>query len=325
MIKLLKISFGAAFSIMLANFLGLNNASSAGIIAILTIQDTKKETIYLSIKRLFVFILATVLAVVMFEIFGYNPIVFGVFLFVYALLCYKIEFKQALSVIPVLILHYMNEQGVSVSLFKNELLLFLSGAGTGTLLNMYMPGDVKRIRKIQSMLEDDLRTILYKMSHYITEEDKSDYTGECFEKIDEHIKNGLKYAYANMNNTFMQETQYFIDYMQMRKQQTRILRNIYDKIITLESVPEQAQPIAEFIGHISRTFAESNNAKTLISECNTLCESFHNSPLPLTRSEFEIRAVLYLILLDFRTLIKIKSDFADSLSEKQIEIYWKNK
>lgn len=56
MLKLLKIAVGSAFSIFLADALGLNYGTSAGIITLLTIQDTSKETIAISVKRVFAFL-----------------------------------------------------------------------------------------------------------------------------------------------------------------------------------------------------------------------------------------------------------------------------
>lgn len=322
MVKILKIAAGSMMAIMFAELLGLEYAVSAGIITLLTIQDTAKETINISLKRICAFLFASGLAYVLFTFLGHHVWVFGLFLLIFVSVCSRFDLKDAIAMNSVLTTHYLLYESITPAVFVNELLLLAIGAGIGTLLNLYMPGDVKRIRKTQHELEEDLRTILFRMSKYIVSEDKTDYTGECFKTIDLHIQNGLKYAYANMNNRFLQETQYFIDYMQMRKQQAAVLHGIYEKIVAMQYIPPQAEMIAEFIEHISKTFAESNNAKSLTAECEQLCEKFKMSELPNTRHEFEARAILYLILLDLKNFINIKGEFAESLTEKQIEKYW---
>ena len=322
MVKVLKIAAGSTIAIIAAQLMGLEYAVSAGVITLLTIQDTAKETINISLKRLGAFLFASGLSYVLFNSLGYHVTVFGLFLLIFVGVCFKFSFNDSVAMNSVLTTHYLLSGNITPELFANELMLLVIGAGIGTLLNLYIPGDVKRIRSTQKELEEDLRTILFRMSKYVVRSDKSDYTGKCFDTIDVHIQNGLKYAYANMNNRFLQETQYFIGYMQMRKQQAAVLRGIYEKIIVMEYVPPQAELIAEFIENISGTFSESNNAKSLTDECNKLCEKFKESELPCSREEFEARAVLYMILLDLKNFIKIKGEFAESLTQKQIQKYW---
>lgn len=322
MIKILKIAFGATAAILIAQYLGLQNYVSAGIITILTVQDTVKETIKVSVKRVIAFLAASFLAYVLFTSLGHNIPAFGVFLLIFLFLCAKLSAWDAAAMCCVLTTHYLLAQEITVKLFVNEAALLLIGAGAGTLLNLYIPGNVKRIRQVQGILEEDLKTILFRMSKYIVREDKSDYTGKCFDEIDKHIENGIALAYANMNNTFVQETRYFMDYMNMRRQQTAVLREIYEKIIQMRLVPPHARVIADFLEHISDTFAESNNAAALGEECARLCDSFKSQELPKTREEFESRALLYTILLDLKAFIAIKGRFAASLTEKQIDLYW---
>ena len=45
--------------------------------------------------------------------------------------------------------------------------------------------------------------------------------------------------------------------------------------------------------------------------------------MPVTRSEFENRALLYQILGSIEHFLQVKVDFVQSLSEKQIATYWK--
>lgn len=81
-------------------------------------------------------------------------------------------------------------------------MLLCVGAGIGTPLNLYMPGKVKEIRKMQRILEEDLRNVLFRMSEYIKKEDKSDYKGTCFDKLASDVSIGKKQALDYTNNTF---------------------------------------------------------------------------------------------------------------------------
>ncbi len=321
--KIFKIAFGGALAIILATLLKLEYSTAAGIITLLTIQDTTKETIRISFKRVIAFCIATLLSFGLFNLIGYHAISFGLFLLVFVWICYTFQLQDAIAMNAVLATHYLVSYHMPLSLIQNEFLLLFIGAGIGTLLNLFMPDKVKHIRNTQAVLESDLRTVLSGMSENLLKESKENYTDECFHVLASHIERGLKDAYDNMNNTLTKNTKYFIDYMQMRKQQCQVLRNIYQKIKTLDYVPEQAKDIATFIDHIGISLEETNNAAALLLECETLFEKFQASDLPSTRQEFESRAVLYMLLKDFEYFLQVKQDFAASLSSEQKKNYWK--
>lgn len=325
MLKITKIAFGSVAAILLADALGLNYSASAGIITLLTIQDTAKETIAISIKRILAFLLAVIFAYVVFHTVGYRVLSFGIFLFLFAACCKPLHLSNAVSSNAVLVTHYLTEADMSVSQIGNEALLLCIGAGIGTLLNLYMPGKAKEIRAMQRTLEEDMRKVLFRMSEYLLKEDRSDYTGACFDKLFSDVSAGKKQAFAYMNNTFFQESEYFIDYMNMRGQQCAVLQEIYKKIISIRTVPSQTEQISAFIHEIGVSFAEYNNAKELLEKLSVLLLQMKDSPLPVTREEFEDRALLYSILMDLEYFLQLKKDFADALTKEQVQKYWGEK
>lgn len=320
--KIIKIAFGSALAIILANLLHLHYSTAAGVITLLTIQDTMMDTINISKKRLFAFIITTLLSFAIFNTLGFQAISFGIYLLFFVWICYKFELQEGIAMNSVLATHYLLEQNTSLTLIGNEFLLLIIGAGLGTILNLFMPSNVKHIRNTQAVLEDDLRLILSRMSIYIRKESKQDFNCDCFLSLDSHIQTGIKHAYANMKNNFLPENQYFLDYMQMRKQQSRVLKNIYEKIHSLDFVPPQANDIAVFIEHIASSLQETNNASGLLSKCSELFEQFKESELPVSRNEFEARAILFMLLKDFEYFLRIKQEFSNSLTKEQIQKFW---
>lgn len=322
--KVIKIAFGSTISILLATFFGLQYSISAGIITLLTIQDTKKETIFISLKRFIAFIFATTLSIGLFPPLQFSTISFGIFLFIFVGGCYLFKLGDGIAMNAVLATHYILSADLSFSMIGNEAMLLLLGAGVGTLVNLVMPDHVKQIRNDQATIETELRKILFRMAYFLQESDKSKYEPHCFEALQQLIRNGLSHAYTNMNNSLLKESQYYIQYMEMRKQQYSILKEIYEKIVLLKTVPAQAVEVSRFIEEIANTLMESNNAKHLISQEELLHEQLKQNPLPVTREEFEDRAVLYMILVDFKLFLQTKERFADSLTAEQLEKYWSN-
>lgn len=322
MLKLFKIAIGSAVAIFLADLLGLSYSTSAGIITLLTIQDTSRETIVISAKRVCAFLLATALAYMIFHLLGYHVFSYGIFLFLFIACCGPLHLGNAVSINAVLVTHYLMEKNMAFSMIGNEALILVIGAGIGTVLNLYMPGKSREIRAMQYQLEEDLRNVLLRMSEYIRKEERSDYTGNCFDKLQTDIDAGKKQAFAYMNNTFFQESKYFLVYMNMREQQMVVLRDIYKKIISMRTILPQTNRVSELLHEIAVTFGESNNAKELLAKREEVLTQMKDSGLPVTRQEFEDRAVLYGILMDLEYFLQLKKEFADSLTQEQIRRYW---
>jgi len=320
--KVSKIAIGSTISILLASAVGLEYSISAGIITLLTIQDTKKETIYVSLKRVASFIIAALLAFILFGGFGFTTINFGIFLFLFVGICSIANLQDGISMNSVLATHYILSGRIDITMIANEFALLLIGASIGTLINLIMPDNKNVIKQIQKEIEEDLRKILFRMAYFLREDDKGRYTSQSFSSLQQHINLGLKHAYTNMNNTLFQESWYFIRYMEMRNQQLQILISIYEKIKSLTTVPDQATPLSAFIEQIANTLNESNNAKSLLQSEHHLEEGYKQNALPTSRKEFEDRAILFMILKDFKVFLLIKEQFVDTLTKEQIDKYW---
>ena len=147
------------------------------------------------------------------------------------------------------------------------------------------------------------------MTFTIELEDKTDYTGSCFDELDVMLVNLKKEALRYMNNHLIAEDDYYYEYMQMRARQCVILKRIYADIIRLTITPEQGKALADFIRQTADEFAEQNNMETPLSELERLHQHYEQQQLPVTQQEFENRSMLYHILEDMKAFLDIKKDF----------------
>lgn len=323
MFKILKIAIACVLSILFSDLLNLQYSTSAAIITFLTIQDTKKETISLSMKRMFSFFLASGIAFITFSFFGYSAITFGIFMFFFVWCTYTLKLADTISTSAVIGTHYLIAASFSLNFFFNEFMIMLIGVGIGTIINLFMPRYIKKIQEIQHVIEDDMQAILRMMAENILKESKADYNHKSFEPLLKDIQKGITFAYANMNNTFMQESKYFISYMEMRKQQCLILENIYEQIGTLQIILPQTEEVARLLTKLAHTLHHFDNTHDLLLVCQDFEDSFHNISLPKNRIEFETCATLYILSKDLFYFLEMKEIFADSVTSSQKERYWR--
>lgn len=324
LLRVLKISIGASIGCIIASLMNLNTPTSAGILAILSIQNTRRETLSLVLKRILAFFIAVIVAVLTFQIFGYQVFSIGIYLLIFAALCEIFSLQNGLVPNTVLILHLYTAKSISPALLANELLLLLTGTGCGILMNLYMPGSASTIRIQQKELEEIFRETFHRLSESIIS-DKSMYC-DVFDltPLYQALSRLEKKAYENHGNTLLSDSQYFIKYVEMRHNQIDVLQKLCQNLKPLASVPAQAYIISDFILEVGTKFHEYNNAEELTDSLIKIRNDMRKEPLPATREEFENRAVLYRILYDLEELIALKSRFIANLSPEEIKRFWKH-
>ena len=308
-IKLIKYVIGSVAAVLLAAAIGLRFAYAAGIITLLTIQDTKKETVRIAVKRIVIFVIMTILSAAVFPLAGYHVWAFGIVLIPYLMCCMVLDMREAIAPVAVLCTHYISAGSCSASMILNEFLILVIGVGVGILLNLFMPDSRAKLAGYQRTVDERMVQILKRMSLYMERDNKSDYTGDCFEELDIMLANLKKEALYYMNNHFLGENDYYYEYMQMRTRQCNILKRVYSDIVRLTTTPQQVRPLADFVMKVAQEFDEKNDVHGLLDELALLHESYSVQELPKSREEFENRAMLYHIMEDMKVFLEIKKEF----------------
>lgn len=306
-----KISLGCVLSMIAATVLGLKYSATAGLITILSIQQTKKETVITALKRLSAFFCAVVISVLCFNLLGYTTLAFGVYLFIFVMLCMILDWQIATVPISVLITHLLAEKSCDISILLNEFLIFVIGAGVGTIINMHLHNNKQKMNSSREKLDNEIKAILERMSQRILTDDKSDYNSDCFKKIDKLLFEARQVAYENQNNKLIGAESYDIDYLKMRENQCSVLMEMYKSILKISVTPEQSKVISEFLKKTSSEFHEKNDVKNLISELEDIFADMRFQKMPESRTEFENRAVLYSLMLQIKDFLSIKYDFME--------------
>lgn len=308
-IKYIKLLLGTIIAIILAHFFHLTYAYAAGIITLLTIQDTTQDTLSIAFKRLTIFVIMTALSLLIFPFFNYTIMAFALFLVPYLLICLLLDMKESIAPIAVLSTHYISSRSCSVSMILNELGILFLGAGIGILLNLFFQNNIRMVRQKQALLDERMKAILKKMAFYITEEDKSLYNDDCFSQLDQMLTDLSEESIRYIRNHFLKKDDYFYNYMQLRLTQGNLLKRIYTDINRIDMVPEQAKPISDFLMILATEFHESNHAVELKHKLEQLNAYYDQRELPSTRKEFRNRALLYHILKDLEEIVDLKHDF----------------
>ena len=90
----------------------------------------------------------------------------------------------------------------------------------------------------------------------------------------------------------------------------------------IRTMPRQAEIIAEYILYLTDYVIEMNVPKLQLEKLHQIFSDMKKEPLPITREEFESRAMLYHILMDLEEFLVYKKRFVNELDEHQLQRYW---
>lgn len=322
-LKMMKIAGGSLLAMVIAEGMGLRYGASAGVIALLSIHDTKRETIRAMAKRMGAFGIALALAPVCFGLAGYNPLAIGLFLLLFAPVCALLQIQEGLSVSTVLMTHFLTEGAMSAGNIVNEVLLLAVGAGVGVAMNLYIPGKRRWIRQRQRLIEEQFREILLHLAGILEGQSGGDQVQGFLDSLARMLEEGEAAAYRDIQNNLLSETEYYLHYMMLRKNQLAVLGRILGQLRLRTEFPGQARWLSGLMRSVSRSFHEHNNALALLEELEGVKGQLKRQPLPATREEFEARAILYQILLELEQFLLLKREFVRDLRPEEIEDFWR--
>ncbi|HEM3164744.1 TPA: aromatic acid exporter family protein [Streptococcus suis 92-1191] len=315
-LRTIKLIFATVLAIYLATALGLSYATAAGIIAILSVLDTRKSSFKMARNRLFSTILALTIAVLTFALFGFGIWTLGIYQALYVPLAYRFNWEAGIAPSTVLVTHLMLEQDISLIFLGNELTLFLIGAGLALLFNLYMPSQEKKIEVYHDQVEDLLKQILLRFEAFLLNGDGRN-EAELITQLDKTLDEALKVVYLDRHNQLFQQTNYQVHYFEMRVAQNKILRTMAGNINKCLLEGRENVILSSLFERTAQQLSRENSAKELLLDIELFHATFRERPLPQTREEFETRATLFQLLHDMEAFIRLKVDFYEVYKDQE--------
>ncbi|HFI0715715.1 TPA: aromatic acid exporter family protein [Streptococcus suis] len=315
-LRTIKLIFATVLAIYLATDLGLSYATAAGIIAILSVLDTRKSSFKMARNRLFSTLLALTIAVLTFALFGFGTWTLGIYLALYVPLAYRFNWEAGIAPSTVLVTHLLLEQDISLIFLGNELTLFLIGAGLALLFNLYMPSQEKKIQAYHDQVEDLLKQILLRFEAFLLNGDGRN-EAELITQLDKTLDEALKVVYLDRHNQLFQQTNYQVHYFEMRAAQNKILRTMAGNINKCLLEGRENVILSSLFERAAQQLSRENSAKELLLDIELFHATFRERPLPQTREEFETRATLFQLLHDMEAFIRLKVDFYEVYKDQE--------
>ncbi|MFA5526455.1 MAG: aromatic acid exporter family protein [Acholeplasmataceae bacterium] len=309
----IKMSLVGVITSLIARSLGLEYWLTAGVVAILSISLTKKDSIIQSAKRALAAIFALMLSTLMFIAFGYTFLVFSIFILIFTYTAFQLKVHEGIVLSLVLVTHLLMEEAFNFNMIGNELAILFIAVGVAMLFSLIYPQSTEKVldqhvHSVDQLIKDHLfmLSILLKDPTYRDEYYRhyAMFDRKIMDTIDEVELADKDLLFANDHS--------YLAYFHMRKEQSSYLRHMYQQALKLKELHPFALEISEYISILANDIGLYDRATGQLKRLDLLLQHYKTKELPKSRDEFELRAALYQILNEIESFLMVKVEFHHS-------------
>lgn len=309
--RTIKTAIATPIAIAIAQFFGVTNVATAGILTILCIQPSRKKSVETASHRFLACILAIVFSAVFFELFGYSAVVLALLLAVFIPTTIWLKIEKGIMTSTVITLNIYTFGTVKWDFVFNQFYLIIIGIGVGLLVNLYMPSLDKQLKAIQAEIEDKFQVILQEIARFIRDENM-EWDGKEITELEALFEEADDLVERDRENHMLRDEHSYHNYFQMRKKQFDLLQQMLPLVTRLPKKDGIAEDIAVFFAKLSEAVHPGNTAILFLDELKTLRKKFKQATLPETMEEFETRSSLFQLLYEIEAYLTLKSKFKKS-------------
>src|SRR5699024_5166357 len=137
--RTIKTAIATPVAITIAQLFGVSSVISAGILTILCIQPSRRQSVESAWERFLACLLGIIIAFIFFELLGYYAFVIGIFLLLFIPLAIYLKIGKGILTSTVITLNIYAFGKLELVFIYEQFLLIVIGIGTGLLVNLYMP------------------------------------------------------------------------------------------------------------------------------------------------------------------------------------------
>ncbi|RXZ79673.1 aromatic acid exporter family protein [Paenibacillaceae bacterium] len=299
--RTIKTAIGVSISVLIAQSLQVEYYSAAGILTLLCIQKSRKQSKHAALTRFYACMLGLFISSALFELLGYQPYSFLVLLLLFIPLSVALRVQEGIASSSVIMMHvYMHKQ-VEAAFYLNELLVVVIGLGVALLINWYMPSIDKQLDALKRQTDQLIATILKEYANYLLD-GYTMWDGREVLHLSDLLRRAKRLALLDSENHKQRKNNKYMIYFENKQKQFDLLERMLPSISQITSQMEQGERIGKFLLKLSNGFSDVQE-DGLHEELRSIREYHKQLPLPLDRCEFENRAHLFTIGNDLERFV----------------------
>jgi uncharacterized membrane protein YgaE (UPF0421/DUF939 family) len=302
--RTIKTAIGVSISILLAQSLQLEYFTSAGILTLLCIQKSRKQSLQAAVSRFWACMLGLFFSSALFGLVGYYPYAFLILLLLFIPLCVRLKIQEGIASSSVIVMHvYMHKQA-DAAFYLNEFLLVLAGLGVALLINAYMPSIDKKLNASKAEVDRLICAILDEMAAYL----KEGYTlwdGKELLQLGSALQQAKALALLDLENSLQLKDDSYFHHFEKKRRQYELLERMLPYVSRITVQMEQGERIGDFVLELSSQLRAPSRTHQLHEALRGIREYHKQLPMPENRNEFENRASLFAVANELELFIRL--------------------
>lgn len=308
--RTVKTALGVTLAIMVAKYIGINNFISTGIIVVLCVQSTRKQSFIAAYTRFVACMLGMIMAGMMFELLGYHIYVIGLMLLLFIPLTVTLRVNAGVVTSIVIILHIFNAKHFTFDILINEFFVVIIGISISLLVNWYMPNPEEKLQHQVYLIEEQFKCIFQQLTDHLLHPEQQLVVQQQLADTFIIIKESIEMSRFDNENHFLNHHHYF-DYFKMRESQICIIARIVTLVEDIKVYQLENEMIAPFIKCIAEEIHEKTTAQLRLYDLYTIKIKIDNLSLPLTHEQLITRTNMYQFIKEMEHYLKLKQKFGD--------------
>ena len=303
--RIIKTAIATLLAIFITDALGIPGATSAGLLAILGVDVTRKRSLQTVSSRFFASLLGLAFASALFYLFGFHYWVLGLYILIAFPAITKAHFKEGIVTSSVVVFRIFNEHSLSAESITTQIELLVIGLGSAMLVNLaYMPKAEKQLmeirREVDGLFSDIFRHISLTLRH-----PHHVWDGKELIEASRAVEQGIEGSKRSLENQMLQPDIAWNVYFYMRKEQ---LENIQAMMHLISQIYERL-PHGELASNLFEQMSRDVVSEVYTGKTEMLLkemeEKFKEMELPRTREEFELRSAILQLCRELEFFVNI--------------------
>lgn len=290
--RVIKTAVATLLAIFTADALGIDAPLSAGLLAILGVDVTRKRSLKTVSSRFFASLLGLMMAFVLFYFLGFHFWVLAAYILIAFPIISRAHFKEGIVTSSVVVFRVFGGEALSLHILLTQIELLIIGLGYATLVNFaYMPKDENKLKELRSKAES-LFAVIFQQIAKSLRDPYHVWDGKELIEAGKLVEEGKLTAHRVLENQMIKPDEGWSIYFYMRKQQLERVEYMLELLSRVYQRMPQGEVTAMLFDQLSQDVLNEVYTGQTEDMLHELEQYFRQMELPSSREEFELRSTL---------------------------------
>lgn len=290
--RVIKTAIATVLAIFIAEWVGLPSPLSAGLLAILGVDVTRKRSVKTVTHRYVGSLLALILGAILFQFLGFKVWVLALYILIAFPIISRARLKEGIVTSTVVVFHIFNAGSITFDNILNEIISLTIGLGSATVVNLiYMPKVEEQIAGIRQKVDNLFSVIFMQIEHQLRDVNYAWSGGELLD-AEKAIQEGIAHARRALENQLLRPDEAWLIYFYMRKEQLESIERMIGLLSHVYQQLPQGEKVAQLFNVLSEDVKNSYYTGRSEKMLKQFLEEARKMDLPANRTEFEVRSAI---------------------------------